>query len=225
LKKNKIKGIGEKYMSQEALWTGQFGELYTERNIYDPQGLDQLYMDFFGISRTELNLKFLSKLKSEDNILELGCNVGNQLRLLESMGFSHLYGIELQAYAVEKAKSLTQNMNIIQASAFEVPLRDAYFNMVFTSGVLIHIAPENLDKIMGEMVRLTKKYIWGFEYYAEELTEISYRGNENAMWKGNYAQLFLEKFPNTKLVKKELLKYKNSNNVDMMYIIEVDKSK
>jgi len=67
-------------------------------------------------------------------ILEVGCNVGNQLRMLQRMGFNNLYGIELQQYAIEKAKALTKRINIIHGVADDIPFKDGYFDMVFTSG-------------------------------------------------------------------------------------------
>ena len=40
------------------------------------------------------------------------------------MGFTDLYGIELQKYAVEKAKANTEYINIIQDSPFDIPYKD-----------------------------------------------------------------------------------------------------
>jgi len=60
------------------------------------------------------------------------------------MGFTNLYGIELQWYAVEKAKEYTKGINIIQGSGFDIPFKDGYFDLVITNGVLIHIAPKKI---------------------------------------------------------------------------------
>jgi hypothetical protein len=67
---------------QEEVWNGEFGKKYTDRNIMLPDELDQLCIDNYGISRTELNKEVLSDLYV-DSILEVGCNVGNQLLLLK----------------------------------------------------------------------------------------------------------------------------------------------
>ena len=114
-----------------------------------------------------------------------------------------------------------KNINIICASGFDVPFKDSYFDIVCTNGVLIHISPNDLPKIMAEMYRCSKKYIWGFEYYADKVTEINYRGHENYLWKADYAKLFMEQFPDLKLVKKEMYPYMdNPENVDYMYLLE-----
>jgi len=39
------------------------------------------------------------------------------------MGFNNLYGIELQQYAIEKAKALTKRINIIHGVADDIPLK------------------------------------------------------------------------------------------------------
>jgi pseudaminic acid biosynthesis-associated methylase len=206
-------------LNQEQLWKSDFGARYTERNIYSKNELDEAYKLDYGITRTQLNEQFLKEMNIE-SILEIGCNVGNQLRVLQTMGYEKLYGIELQQYAVEKAKELTKGINIIQANAFDVPFRDQCFNLVFTSGVLIHISPDNLPKIMSEMYRMTNRYIWGFEYYADQLQEINYRGHDQAMWKADYAKMFMDMYPDLQLVKFEKVNYVNSQNVDVMYLLE-----
>ncbi len=86
---------------------------------------------------------------------------------------------------------------------------------------MIHISPADLPKIMSEMYRCSTKYIWGFEYFAENTTEINYRGNSNYLWKADYAALFIKQFPDLKLVKKEMYPYvENPSNVDYMYLLE-----
>lgn len=171
-----------------------------------------------------MNNRFLLGLGLENKrILEVGCNVGNQLRMLQYMGFGNLYGIELQQYAVEKAKSLTQGINIIQGVGDDIPFKDGYFDMVFTSGVLIHISPDNINRVLDEIYRCTKEYIWGLEYYADEYTEINYRGNDNLLWKTNFSKLYLDRFPELELVKEEKFKYLNNDNVDVMFLLRKKK--
>jgi hypothetical protein len=87
--------------------------------------------------------------------------------------------------------------------------------------VLIHISPDDLPKIMKEMIRCSKKYIWGFEYFAEKITPINYRGHDNYLWKADYAELFRKESPTLQLIKKEMYPYvDNPSNVDYMYLLE-----
>lgn len=204
---------------------GDFGKEYTDRSVYHSiEEWDKEYVEWYGIAKTALNEKFLGFLDKENTkILEVGCNLGYQLQGLQAIGFKNLYGIELQDYAAEKARKIQQNINIIQGSGFDIPFKDAYFDVTFTNGVLIHIAPENLLAFTSEVVRCSKKYIWGLECYNETLKEVNYRDNEGYLWKMDYAQFYLDNFSNLRLVKKELLPIKvaaEQGNIDCMFLLE-----
>jgi pseudaminic acid biosynthesis-associated methylase len=200
-------------------WVGEFGKEYTDRNALSLQEMEDLYQKNYGLTRTELNQQFISELGRSNKILEVGSNIGIQLFFLKRMGFENLYGIEIQSYAVELSKSKTQKINIIQGSAFDIPFKDSYFDMVFTSGVLIHISPSDIDPALKEIHRCTNRYIWGFEYFAEKYTEVQYRGQKDLLWKTDFSRLFLDRFKDLELVKEIRIKYLTNDNVDTMYLL------
>lgn len=204
---------------QEKFWSSKFGKGYVERNTFDTGGLDGLYITNFGVSRSKLNKEFIGNLKI-DNALEVGCNIGNQLALLQKQGFKNLCGIEIFLEAVERAKIHTKGINIIQGSAFDLPFKDNYFDLVFTAGVLIHINPKDAKKAMKEIYRVSKKYIWAYEYYNPNYKMIPYRGEKNKLWKADFCQIYMDLFPNLKVVKREKLKYLNSENADEMFLLK-----
>jgi pseudaminic acid biosynthesis-associated methylase len=208
-----------KITEQMGKWAGQFGKEYTDRNALSLEEMEALYKRNYGLTRTELNERFLQGLDRSIRILEVGSNVGNQLLCLQKMGFGDLYGIEVQSYAVELSKSRTERINIIEGSAFDIPYKDGYFDLVFTSGVLIHISSSDISMAMREIHRCTKEYIWGFEYYAENYTEIAYRGHRNLLWKADFARLYLDQFADLESVKEEHLKYLDNDNVDSMFLL------
>lgn len=210
-----------KQTTQEEVWKTNFGEDYNLRNNFDNKALDDVYVSDIGISRTDMNEKFIGQLDREIKILEVGCNIGMQLVNLSEMGFKNLSGIELQPHAVEFAKQKTQGMNIIQGTAYDIPFKDEYFDLVFTSRVLIHMNPDEIDKAIKEIVRCSKEYIYGNEYYAEELTEIkNYHGQNNIAWKRNFPQLYLDLFPDLKLLKEEKYKYTFNDDLDTTYLFK-----
>ena len=209
----------KKNTQQLRTWSSEFGKEYTDRNPHTIEAMDEHYRKQFGLTRTELNFLFLSNLDRKIKILEVGSNVGSQLQGLQKFGFESLYGIELQPYAVEVSKKYTKNINLIQGSAFDIPFKDSYFDLVFTSGVLIHINPDDIDMVMNEIYRCTSKYIWGFEYYADEYLEITYRGQRNLLWKADFAKLYLDKFQNLELVKEKRIKYLDNDNLDSMFLL------
>ncbi len=205
---------------QEKTWTGKFGKEYTDRNMMSIEEQDILYKTLYNISNEELTHDFLDGLNI-NNILEVGCNIGNQLLFLKKHGYSDLWGIELQEYAVEIAKKRTENINIIQSSVLDIPYKDNYFDLVFTSGLLIHISPDDIDKAMKEIYRCTNRYIWGLESYDKDrYTQIEYRNQSNICWKTDFAKLFLNKFHGLELLKTKLIHYNDNDNIDIMYLLE-----
>lgn len=210
----------QKISKQITKWKDEFGKEYTDRNALTLDEMNEMYRNNFGISREDLNNLFIAKINRNIKILEVGSNIGNQLLLLQKMGFKNLYGIEINNYAVEVSKSRTKNINIIQGSAFDIPFKNKYFDLVFTSGLLIHIAPHDINLVLNEIYRCTKGYIWGFEYYEEKYTEIIYRGKKDLLWKANFAQLYLNLFENLKLIKEKKIKYLNNDNIDVMFLLK-----
>ncbi|MBI3631447.1 MAG: methyltransferase domain-containing protein [Candidatus Staskawiczbacteria bacterium] len=206
---------------QEEFWQSEFGKSYTERNKYNtPQMVDVFYKKLYGVSFSEMVKDFFENIKI-NNILEVGCNSGNQLISLQSLGYNNLYGIDIMPYAVEKAKEYTKNINIIQGSAFDIPFKDAYFDLAFTDGVLIHINPKDIHTAMKEIYRVSKKYIVGIEYFEKDYVGIEYRGEKDKLWKGNFSKMYLDLFPNLKLVKEKFYpNLENPKNIDTMFLLE-----
>lgn len=212
---------------QSEFWCGNFGKEYTDRNPQNIQELEKLYLKQYKMTRAEMNGEFLGFIDRSVKVLEVGCNIGLQLLELQRLGFKSLYGLELQDYAVEKSKSLTKNINIIQGSAFDIPFKDCYFDVVCTSGVLIHIAPADLPSAMSEMIRCSRRYIWGMEYYSHEPKAINYRGNKGFLWKMDYAGEFMKLDRKLSLVKKKVYPYvsdREKGNEDAMYLLEVKRA-
>lgn len=206
---------------QMQAWMGEFGKEYTERNVLTLEEMELLYKKQYGVTRTEMNSKFIGDLDRDIKVLEVGSSIGNQLLCLQKAGFNNLYGIELQPYAVELSKSRTKGINIIQGSAFDIPFKNDFFDLVFTSGLLIHIAPGDINAVLDEIYRCTKQYIWCFEYYSEEYTQINYRGHADLLWKANFSQLFLKHFNNVILVKEEHFRWlDNDSNIDFMFLLQ-----
>lgn len=210
--------------NQTEFWSGQFGAEYTDRNTPSTlKAWDDNYITNYGITRSEMFSQLLEGIDKNIKILEVGCNSGLQLAGLQAVGFKNLYGIELQSYAVEVSKTITKGINIIQGNAFDIPFKDNYFDLVMTNGVLIHISPTDLPKAFKEIERCSKQYIMGFEYFAEEITDVKYRGNEGFLWKADYAQMYQEQFKNLTLLKNIKYPYlteQEKGNIDNLFLLE-----
>ena len=205
---------------QEKRWAGEFGSKYIKRNYLSIADAKKFYRTAYGVDPEKLNHEFLGKLDRSIKILEVGCNIGIQLALLRTMGFTNLYGVEINQDAAKKCRKINPDINIVQGSALDIPFKDGYFDLVFTAGVLIHISPRDVKQVMSEIHRCTKKYIWGWEYYADTYTEINYRGNKNMLWKGNFAGVYQDSFKDMRLIKQKKVSYVADNNFDAMFLLK-----
>jgi pseudaminic acid biosynthesis-associated methylase len=207
---------------QQHVWSSSFGNDYTKRCQRTPQQLDEVYTTLYGSTRSSLNEEFLSKMSGAVSFLEVGCNIGNQLELLVKAGIGDLTGMDIQFEALRYAASSGSSLKLVTAGAPALPFKEGAFDVVFTSGVLIHIPPEHLKSLMMEMLRCSRRYIWGFEYYAPELTPLSYRGESDMLWKGDYATMFLALPARLRLVAKRMIPYCDVEvgKSDCMYLLE-----
>lgn len=205
---------------QTIVWKGDFGREYTDRNTLDVDALNQLHSRNYGITKREINESFLRDIPKEASFLEVGCNAGNQLLLLQQMGYSNLAGIELQPYALEIARKRLPGVTLQLGSALSLPHEDSTFDVVFTSGVLIHIGPNDLLRAMDEIHRCSRQYIWGMEYYSADMTEVAYRGHNQLLWKMDYARQYLQRFSDLELVREQHLPYLENKNVDTVFLLK-----
>lgn len=209
-----------KTTKQISHWAGEEGDTYVERNPHSTKEMDDLYVADCGVSRTEMNLDFLGTIDKDISILEVGANVGTQLQFLHNQGFSRVLGIDVNRRAITDAKHLYPAIDVIEGSGFDLPFKDGSFDLVYTSGVLIHISPDDIQSIMSEMYRVSGRYIWGFEYYAPEYTEVTYRGKRDLLWKTDFADLFFARFLDLRLVKEKKYTMTDGVNVNQMYLLE-----
>jgi pseudaminic acid biosynthesis-associated methylase len=167
----------------EALWKGDFGDAYVDRNV----------------GRYEVRRTFWNQLFERtrfSSVLEVGCNVGGNLRWLAPMvPDGGVFGVDVNAKAIARLHAEVPGVNAISSPGRNLPFRDRWFDLVFTMGVLIHQPDSTLPLVMAEMVRTAAQWVLLGEYFAEETTEVTYRGHEGALFKRDYGTLFAQLFP------------------------------
>jgi pseudaminic acid biosynthesis-associated methylase len=177
----------------EALWAGDFGDQYVDRNAAAAEGRRPFWAE-----RHE-KLGFTSAL-------EIGCNVGGNLRHLAALlGVENVAGIDINEHALEVLREAVPGVDVRIASARSLPFADGAFDLVFTTGVLIHQAPDELPGIMDEIVRCSRRFVLCGEYRADELEEVHYRGHEGALFRNDYGKLYADRFPELRLVEEGFL--------------------
>jgi len=204
---------------QREFWKGEFGNEYIERNKSIEEG-NQLYKERTGISFEEVFKTMLIDVDKQSKILEIGCNVGIKLTILQKLGYTNLTGIEINDKAFDIAKQNNSKIDFIHTSIEDFDVKNEKYDLVFTSNVLIHFSPKNLEIVIKKMYDLTKTYIFGFEYYADELTEVVYRGHNEKLWKQNFPNVFKRLFPNLEIMKQQKIDWKDEELCDIAYLLK-----
>jgi len=146
-------------------WTGQNGKDYTDSNPVDP------------LTRVSEFKKLIGDLPIK-RILEIGCNRGHNLTAISSVGNYELHGIDPCEYAITKAREANHKAVFLVADAFRIPYPDSYFDLVLTSGVLMHISNDDLSQAVGEIYRVRSEFILTIEYGMDPYQPPGIRHNE-----------------------------------------------
>jgi pseudaminic acid biosynthesis-associated methylase len=179
----------------KSAWAGEFGATYTARNVASD---DQLRM------RTVMWARIGEAFHDEPprSILEVGCNLGLNLRVLPRLFDAELQAIEPNPVAREtvlKEKVLPPE-RLHAGFGDQIPLADGAVELAFTTGVLIHVSPERLDATMDEIHRVSSKYVMCAEYFSPRPETLSYRGQEGLLFKNDFGGCYLDRFADLKLV-------------------------
>lgn len=187
-------------------WRGKFGIDYTLRNSQALTEMEELFRREFGISASEMFGKAVHGLPIK-SVLEVGCNIGNKLALLKNLGLTGLTGVEPLNFAIGEGKKRYPFINFKQGTVFDLPFANSSFDLVFTSGVLIHISPGDLSKAMNEIGRVSGRWIMGFEYYSAKPERVIYRGKDELLWKWDFTSEYLKAVPGLKILYEKRFKH------------------
>jgi len=174
---------------QEQLWAGEFGNDYIARNR------DGALLS----NNRALFEKILSHTQDVTSAIELGSNIGNNLRALrELLPAAELHSVEINAQAAAEIQAWGgATVEVASLMDFE-PTRQ--WDLSFTKGVLIHLPPESLPDVYDKLVAASSRYVMVCEYYNPSPVEVSYRGHEHALFKRDFAGEILDAHPELRLV-------------------------
>lgn len=180
---------------QVDFWRGDFGNAYTDRNNLDPSLLR---------ARTAMWAKILHHTLAAPpaSILEVGCNIGVNLRALRTLTGATPMAVEPndKARGILVEDGVVAPENLRAGIASKIDFADGAADFVFTSGVFIHIHPDDLHASMREIHRVSKRYVVSVEYFNDSPAEISYRGHANKLFKRDFGGEWLDLFPDLKPV-------------------------
>jgi pseudaminic acid biosynthesis-associated methylase len=180
---------------QIEFWRGDFGDAYTDRNSPMPQMLR---------ARIALWSEILGHMIAAppQSILEIGANLGINLRALKALTGARLYALEPN----DKARSILVRDGVVAesdvrggtGSAIDFP--NGVVEFAFTSGVLVHIHPDHLLASLKEVYRCSSLWIGCIEYFSDKPEMIPYRGHQDRLFKRDFGGFWLDNFPDLAIV-------------------------
>lgn len=175
---------------QLKFWRGDFGNDYIGRNQADAATLR---------ARVALWAKIMDPLVGAmpSSILEVGSNIGNNLRAIGVLSGARLHALEpnADARAILVRDGVVEAADAMEGFAANIPMADGAVDLAFTSGVLIHIHPNELEASMREVHRVAAKYIVCIEYFSDKPEMIPYRGHDDRLFKRDFGGMYLDLFP------------------------------
>ena len=174
---------------QEEFWAGEFGTDYATRNVGDR----------LIASNYHLFSRILERAQGVESVLELGANIGLNLRAIHSL----LPSAELDAVEINEAAAgeMTRwgGAKVHLQSLLEFDARRKW-DMTLVKGVLIHISPEQLARAYDLLHAASRRFICICEYYNPTPVAIPYRGHSERLFKRDFAGEMLDRFPDLDLV-------------------------
>jgi pseudaminic acid biosynthesis-associated methylase len=172
------------HTEQEKFWATDFGNDYPSRN----EGEKMI------ASNLALFSTIFKNCPSVHSVAELGCNIGLNLIALNRIDRN----LKLRGYEInEKAASAASEKNIaeiVNTTVIETLDASQKFDLTFTKGVLIHINPEMLQAVYKNLYDLSNRYIMVCEYYNPAPVSIDYRGNNDRLFKRDFAGELIQKY-------------------------------
>ncbi|WP_417497872.1 pseudaminic acid biosynthesis-associated methylase [Maricaulis sp.] len=195
-------------------WRGEFGDRYVDRN---ETLTDVLRM------RTRMWAELLKGTygAEPESILEVGCNIGLNLRSINRLCGAALHAVEPNAKARERLlqDKVIPAANLHDATGQSLPFGDGSMDMVFSAGVLIHVHPDDLGAVADEMHRVSGRWLLVAEYFSAKPESIPYRGRDDLLFKRDFGGFFLDRFNDLEVVDDGFLWQRSSGIDDMTWVL------
>lgn len=118
----------------------------------------------------------LSKIRAMNpkTILEIGCGFGRNIKFLIENGIepNKITGIDISSKMIKNARIYIQSnkVKLQVADVLSLPFKNREFDLVLVHGVFMHVKPQDIEAVIRETLRITKKTLINIEQ--------NYNGNE-----------------------------------------------
>lgn len=174
---------------QEDFWSGEFGDQYSQRNIGET----------WVASNTALFADILLNVGPIESVFEVGANIGLNVKALQVLlPHAEIAGLEINEGAAAELERT--GCTVFRGSALSFEASTCY-DLVFTKGVLIHISPDQLQRVYSLLYGSSKRYILLAEYYSPRPESVTYHGEAEKLFRRDFAGEMLDTFPDLRLVR------------------------
>lgn len=175
--------------SNEKMWAGQTLESL-KKEMKDENGVNHPHRN--------LILNALGRYKPFKKLVEIGCGYGANLCLIkQKFPAAELLGLDINLVSIKEGHEWLKekgvlDVELVQGRADDISnFAEKSFDIVLTDAVLIYIAPDKIEKLAKEMLRIARKALILVEWSCSSEEDpsgkgIFYRG----CWKRNYPNLF-----------------------------------
>ena len=180
---------GDFKTKQEQLWAGDHTKAYIQRSD-SPQ---------LRASKAAVFAEILAHTRGVNSVIEFGANIGLNLRAIRHfLPDAKLSALEINETALEALRKI-EGLDVYPGSLLEFTPRQTW-DIAFTLGVLIHVNPERLRDAYDLLYNASHRYVCIIEYYNPSPLMIMHRGQEDQMFKRDFAGELLQAHPDLNLL-------------------------
>ena len=184
-------------------WAGGWGNSYQERNSSNWASIknrSRLFGDIFQAMETASKTAAPSLPAFPASVIEVGGGAGDNLRAIDMIYERSRQPVRLMSCDPNEAarKAMADVATVVPGDILALPYGNNEADLVFTSGVLIHIQPTDLDRALSEIHRVSKRWILSIEYFNAVPDQVLYRGQSDMLWRRDWGEAWLAKFPDLK---------------------------
>jgi pseudaminic acid biosynthesis-associated methylase len=175
---------------QESFWAGEFGDDYIKRNS----------LEMLVPARLSLFSQILARTSCVSSVMEFGANIGaNLFAIHQLLPKAEIKSVEINARAVKTLKAYSWMTRVVHGSFIDETYEDEA-DFTFTSGVLIHIAPDCLPRAYENVYRASRRYVMVCEYYSPTPVTLPYRGHADRLFKRDFAGEMMDTYKDLELI-------------------------
>jgi SAM-dependent methyltransferase len=136
-------------------------DLKTQERIWEHEDNAKHYWDY----HSQRSKWFASKIdQSVKSVFEVGCNSGRNLRfILDARPDIKVGGVDINQKAIDLAIKNIPEGEFTWDSIYNNNWVAEKYDLVFTSGVLLHIVPEKIEELIANIVNKSNRFVMHME--------------------------------------------------------------